>query len=248
MPIPLAAIPIATQFLGGGLQAIFSNKRKSQRQLENLVNSGTPMYSGGGGIMDFYNKALSRYSGNPYSSTLYNTSLQNAQRATNMGLNALNDRRSALAGVGKLTAIQNDANLRAGIAAEADQARRLSQLGSAAQMAGAEEKYRYNTNQLNPYLRKLQLAQQKAGGAANVFNAGLSNMFGAATNASMLLSGTPSTTKKNTSTTPISIFQPKRDPSILPPSAIDAMRRRNRQVSDADYTDIPDYTYLDRGL
>ena len=248
MPLPLAAIPLIAQGAGSLAQIFGSGRRKRQRELEALSNQ-TPMYSGGNGIMDFYNKALARYSNNPYTSPLYSMALQNAQRATNQGLSALQDRRSALSGIGRLTAIQNDANLKAGIAAENEQAARLRQLGSAAQMAGAEDKYRYTTNQLNPYLRKLQLAQQRASGAANVFNAGLSNMFGAATNASMLLNGTPSTTNTNVnpSTNRISIFQPKRDPSIKAPSAIELMRR-NKQVSDADYVDIPDYTYLDRGL
>lgn len=183
-----ALIPILAQGVGGLAQTLFSGKNKRQRELENLTNQ-TPTYSGGGGITDFYNKALGRYNVNPYSSPLYASQMQNAQRATNMGLNALSDRRSALGGVGRLAAIQDDSALKAGIAAENEQSRRFSQLGSAAGMAGQEDKYRYNTNQLNPYLRKLQNAQQKAGGAGAVQSAGLQNMFGALSSASYLLGG-----------------------------------------------------------
>jgi len=188
MPLPLAAIPLIAQGIGGLAQTLFSGKNKRQRELENLTNQ-TPTYSGGGGSTDFYQKALGRYNVNPYSSPLYASQMQNAQRSTNMGLNALNDRRSALGGVGRLAAIQDDASLRAGIAAENEQSRRFGQLGSAAGMAGQEEKYRYNTNQLNPYLRKLQLANQKAAGAGAVQSAGLQNMFGSLSNASYLLGG-----------------------------------------------------------
>jgi hypothetical protein len=240
-----ALIPILAQGAGSLAQIFGSGKNKRQRELEAMTNQ-TPTYSGGGGIMDFYNKALTRYSNNPYSSPLYAMQMQNAQRATNMGLNALNDRRSALAGVGKLSAIQNDATLRAGIAAENDQARRFGQLGQAAGMQGQEEKYRYNTNQLNPYLRKLQLAQQKAAGAAAVSSAGIQNMFGALSNASMLLGGGKNTPSAATETQGTNIPYLKRDAGIRPPSALEIMRK-SRNVQDVPFEDIQDYNIMDRG-
>jgi hypothetical protein len=186
MPLPL--ILAGAQFAGGLAQTLFSGKRKAQRELEQ-ANSQSPTYNGGQGIQNYYNQALARASGNPYNSALYSTAMQNAQRTTNQGLSALQDRRSALAGIGKLAAIQDDAQLRAGIAAENDQAKKFGVLGHAAGMAGAEDKYRYTTNSLNPYLRRLSLLQQKAAGSANIFNAGLSNMFGAAQSAAMLSGG-----------------------------------------------------------
>jgi len=242
-----ALIPIAAQALGGGLQALFSGTRKRQKELEALTNQ-SPTYGGGGSIRDYYNKALSRYNVNPYTGTLYQTSLQNAQRTTNQGLSALQDRRSALSGIGKLMALQNDANLKAGIAAENEQARRFSQLGSAASANAAEDKYQYQQNQLSPYLRRLQLAQQKAGGAAAVKQAGLTNIFGALNNASYLLGGGNATTPQ-TQSQGVNIPTLKRDAAITAPSALSMFKRRNNQsISDAQYEDIPDYNYLDRGI
>lgn len=184
MTLPL--IPIAAQFLGGGLQSLFSGSGAANAALEKLTKE-SPTYTGGNSISDFYNKALQRYNVNPYTGALYQKTMQNAQRVTNQGLSALQDRRSALGSIGKLLALQNDASLNASVAAENQQQRQLQQLGTASQSKANEEKYQYQQNELNPYLRRLSLAQQKAGGAAATQQAGISNIFGALNSAAMLL-------------------------------------------------------------
>lgn len=193
-----AALPLIAQGVGGLAQIFGSNTKKYQKKLEELTNQ-SPLYSGGGGVMDYYNKALQNYTPNPYSSRMYNKSINDIQRGTATGLSALNDRRSALAGVGKLVAIQDDATQKAAINAEQEQQRRLSQVGTAAGMKTNEEHYRYTTNQLNPYLRRVQLAQQQAGGAAATKQAGFSNVFNTLTNAAFLLNGNKKDDKKETS-------------------------------------------------
>jgi hypothetical protein len=232
-----ALIPIAAQAVGGGLQALFSGTKKRQKELEALTNN-SPQYNGGGSIRDTYNKALQRYNVNPYTGTLYNTSMQQNQRATNQGLSALSDRKNALSGVGKLIAIQNDANLRAGVAAENDQARRFQALDSAGRANAAEDKYQYQTNTLSPYLRRLTLAQQKAAGAAATRQAGLQNIFGALNSAATLLSDSDNGTKSSTSSTPqVSIFN--RDKAIQTPTPTPLMWRnrlnKNDEYIDGDY-------------
>jgi hypothetical protein len=189
-----AILPIGGQFLGGAIQSIFSGKNRRQKELEKM-SSQTPLYNGGSSISKYYNEALNRYSVNPYSSPLYAMQTQNANRATNQALSALGDRRAGIGSIGKLTGIQDDATLRAGIAAENEQSKRFGVLGNAAGMQTQNERYAYQNNQLNPYLRKLQIAQQKAQGASNVFNAGLGNMFGALSSATMLAADANKTKK-----------------------------------------------------
>lgn len=230
------------QALGGGLQAIFSGKRKAIRELENATKNN-PMYSGGSSIMDYYNKALSNYSPNPYSSTLYQKSVQDARRGTQAGLTALNDRRSALSGIGKLVALQDDATLKASVAAEQEQQRRLAQLGTAANAKTGEERFRYTTNQLNPYLRRLQLLQQKAAGAAATESAGIQNIFGGLQTGATVLGGmggksgsTPKAAKGFGEGFTTGLFDAAK------------RNRRTNPIEDATFEDIQDYNTLDRGI
>jgi len=247
--MPVTAL-IVGQAAGGLGQMLFSGKNKRQRELENLNNNGSPKYNGGSSIQNYYAQALQRANANPYATPLYAMQTQNANRATNQALSALGDRRAGIGSIGKLTGIQDDATLRAGIAAENEQARRFGVLGSATQMQGAEDKYRYSTNQLNPYLRQLQLKQQQAQGAAAVSSAGIQNMFGALSSGAMLLGGKkPTDSTTTTAQLPNAGYQipnlaSKYGSSILNmrPNGI-----KKGNVSDTEFTDIPDYTYLDRG-
>ena len=62
MELPFAAIPGILQAGGGLIQGIFGGgaRRKAQKELEGMVNNYQPNAS----IMDYYNKALSKYSSN----------------------------------------------------------------------------------------------------------------------------------------------------------------------------------------
>lgn len=180
MPVTMAAVQGAAglaQIPIGAAQAIFGGIKagKAQKVLE---RTPTPVYSPSQSILDYYNTAKSRYNVNPYQSSLYKLQNQNIQRGTSQGLSALNDRRSALAGVNSLIQGQNDSLLKAGAAAEDEQSRRFSQLGNAAGMKAQEDMKQFQYNQIAPYEKQMQLAGLKASGGNQLLNAGLSNMFG----------------------------------------------------------------------
>ena len=120
--------------------------------------------------MDYYNKALSRYSTNPYSTTLYNQQKQNADRNLSTGVGMLQNRRSAVGGISSLVAGANDADLRAATAAEGQQGQELNQLGQATGMKAAEDSKKFDLN--------YNLLAMKAAGANATKAAGIQNIGG----------------------------------------------------------------------
>ncbi len=178
MPLdPLSLATSATQFGIGALQSLIGGgkARKAQNQLENL---STPKYGGSESIMDYYNKALQRYNVNPYQSNQYQQAVQQAGRSTAAGLNALQGRGSAVAGVGRLAALQNEQALKAGTMAEAEQNRRFNDVGDASQLKAGDDLRKFQQNEIAPYEKKYNLLSMKAGAANQTANAGISNMFG----------------------------------------------------------------------
>jgi hypothetical protein len=175
--LPLAAVPGIVQGIGGIAQSIFGGgqAKRAQEQLEGMVKAYKPNQS----ILDYYNKAAQRYNVDPYSSASYRMQSQNAGRNLATGINALQDRRSAMAGVSNLVQASNDANLKAVAQAEQDQARNLSQLGQATAMKAQED--------FKPFEMKYNLLSMKAGGGNQIMNAGLSNIFGGLGNVSNAL-------------------------------------------------------------
>ncbi len=163
-----ASIAALVQAGGGIIQSIFGGgrARRAERQLEKMVNSYQPNRS----ILDYYNKALERYSVNPYQSNMYNMQQRNIQRGTATGISALQDRRSAIGGVASIVQAQNDASLKAAAQAEQQGAQALGQLGQATQMKAQED--------FKPFELKYNLQAMKAGGGNQIMNAGLSNIFG----------------------------------------------------------------------
>lgn len=176
------------QAVGGIVQTIAGARqaKKAQGRLEGMVNSYKPNQS----IMDYYNKALSRYSADPYNSAMYRNSMQTAGRGLTNGINALQDRRSALAGIPSMVSAYNDSGLKAAAQAEGQQVQALQQLGGATQMKSAED--------FKPFEMKYNLLSQKASGGNQIMNAGLQNIFGGLGGASnsyaaSQMYGTPST-------------------------------------------------------
>lgn len=158
------------QGIGGLFQA-----KKARKQLERL---NSPTYAPNQGISDYYKTALNRYQTNPYASQGYTVAQQNAGRNLSAGLGALNDRRGGIAGISRLSAINNDAMLKAGVAAENQQNQRFGQLGGATQMKAADDKYAFQTNQLMPYQQKYNMLAGKAAGGNQIMNSGIQNVFG----------------------------------------------------------------------
>lgn len=181
MPVTLSAVGAGAgviQSLIGG-----SQERKAQNALEALQ---TPTYTPSSTIQDYYNKALARYNVNPYDSPLYKMQAQNAERSTGAGITALQGTRNVLGGISNLAQVQNDAMLKAGVTAEQQQAQQLGQLGTAAGAETNEQDKAFKYNQLAPYEKQYNLLSMKAGGGAQILNAGLSNIFnglGAGSNA-----------------------------------------------------------------
>lgn len=165
LPLPVGGI---LQGLGGIAQAIFGGgaARRNEKKLEGLINSYRP----NAGIMDYYDKALSRYSSNPYTSSLYQQQTKNINRNVNAGISALQDRRSGLAGISSLVQGANDASQKAAAGAESQQGQQLAQLGQASQVKAQEE--------FKPFEMKYNLLAAKAAGGNKVLGAGLQNIFG----------------------------------------------------------------------
>lgn len=168
----------------GGIQSIIGGikGRKARRELENLQ---TPQYEKSRSITDYYNQALNRYQQSPTQSNLYKMQAQNIQRGTAQGISALQDRRSALAGIPALVQGQNDAYLKAAAAAEQDQNQKFAQLGSATQAMAGEERQAFNINKMLPFQRKSDILGQKAAGYTQLMNSGLQNIYGGLTGAMM---------------------------------------------------------------
>lgn len=215
MPVPalLAAAPAIAQTVGGLFQSLFSGRKKAQREMEGVLNN-SPKYTANKGIADYYQESLNRYNESPYQSAIYQNAMRNAQRVTAQGIGALQDRRSALAGVGRLAAIQNDATQNAVAQAEGRRDARFSQLGQATQMKAGEDRRAFDINVMNPYQQRLQMAQMKASAANARHDAGLQNMFGGLSNAGMALSAMPKSTPYTSTnireTQGSAITQPKR--------------------------------------
>lgn len=187
MPLPLlaAAAPAILQGATGLFQTIFggSKAKKAQGELEGLK---TPTYQANKGIMDYYNQAMQRYNVNPYQSQQYQYGQQQSNRNLAAGVSALQDRRSVVGGISRLTAGANDAALKNGMAAEQEQNQRFGQLGSATGMKANDDMTRFQYNEVAPYEKQYNLLSMKAGAANQMQNAGMQNLFGGLTSGSMI--------------------------------------------------------------
>jgi len=190
--LAIGAVTAGAGALAGGISAISSNKRRKslERELDDYAKQ-SPLYQGSKPISEYYQQALNRFQENPYQSQQYKMGAMNAQRATAQGINALQDRRSAIGGISRLAASQNDAMQNLGAQAEAQRNSRFGQLGGATQMKNADLMQQFDINKMTPYNRIFGLKQMKSAAAAqeyaqdkqNTFNA-LGNMASIGMNAS----------------------------------------------------------------
>jgi hypothetical protein len=176
MPVTLGIITAGAGLAQSALG--FFGAKKARKQLENLQ---TPTYSPVKSISDYYNEAQRRYQESPYQSNLYKMQAQNIARGTAQGIAGLQDRRSGQAGIQNLVQAQNDALLKAGVAAEQQREQRFGQLGAASQAMGAEQRKEWEVNQMLPYQKRYDILSQKAAGNAQLMNAGLQNIYGGLT-------------------------------------------------------------------
>lgn len=165
----------AASLISGGIQAISGSKRRhrAEKALDELQ---TPTYTSDKSILDYYNKALQRAEVNPYNSAQYQYGIQQGARNTAMGINMLQDRSSAVGGISRLIALQNNNSIRQGIAAEEEGNQKFGQLGAATQLKAGDQQYAFQINQLLPYQRKVDKYLAKMGGGTATENAGYSNI------------------------------------------------------------------------
>jgi len=158
----------------GAASMISANKqqKRAQKALEEQSRN-SPLYKSSKSIDEYYQQALNRYNENPYQSQQYQLGAMNAQRATAQGIGALQDRRSAIGGIGRLALGQNAAMQNLGAQAEAQRASRFGQLGQATQLKTGEYQREFDINKMTPYNRQLQLEQMKAAAAGERYNAGM---------------------------------------------------------------------------
>src|ERR1700743_3495161 len=104
-----------------GLGTTIYGDIKAHNQQNKLEKMSGPAYTPSMSIADYYNKALQRYSLNPYQSAAYQQQLQQIQNTTAAGLAGLQGRGAAIGGVGALTQNQNNAQLGATAMAEQQQ-------------------------------------------------------------------------------------------------------------------------------
>lgn len=183
MSMVVAGIAAGGQALLGAGQMIFSGKNKAQRALESQANQ-SPMMMGNKGIADYYEQQKARANANPYASASYLNSVNNINLSNASGLAALQGRGAAIGGVGRLNAMSNQAQGNAVAQAENMSNAAQSRYGQATGMKAADDKAVWQNNVLDPYQRKLQLAQMKAKAANDTFNNGVSMIGSAAGNIS----------------------------------------------------------------
>lgn len=164
------------QTIGGWIQ-----QRRATKQLERMQS---PTYKQNQSILDYYNQALQRYNVSPTDSAMYKRQMRDIDRGVATGINALQDRRSGLAGASSILRAANDAKLNANVAAEQEKNQRFGVLGQATNMKAGEDRMAFDINENQPFERKYNLLAMKAGGGNSILNAGLSNIFNAGQNIS----------------------------------------------------------------
>jgi len=226
--LPLLAATLGQVALGA-YQSATSGAGAAEKDFENFAKQN-PLAQRSKSLDDYYQQALSRYQENPYQSALYQQAAQNAQRTTAQGISALQDRRSAIGGIGKLSALQNDALQRAGVQAENYKQQQFNQLGQATQAQTAQDRYLFDVNQATPFNRQLGIKQMKSQAANERYNAGLGMMGGALGNYALgSMYADANKTTKTLAATPLSSKkgfdsfisnQPQLDSSLIPKSGL----------------------------
>jgi len=162
----------------GGLAQTVAGAIQQRSALKAINKLQSPQYKQNQSILDYYNKALSRYNVSPTDSAMYKRQMQGIDRGVAGSIAALGDRRSGIAGASSILRAANDAKLDANVAAENQQNQRFGVLGQATNMKANEDDKAFQINEYSPFERKYNLLAQKAGGGSQIANAGLSNIFG----------------------------------------------------------------------
>lgn len=178
------AVSVGTAAVGLG-QAVIGgiNAHNAQKKLE---NTPTPTYTPSKSINDYYQEALNRYSASPYASMMYQNAQNRIAQSQAAGINALQDRRSGLAGIGAIVGQGQNALNQAGAQAEQMRRQDFSMLGRAAGMKASDDQTAFQYNQLLPYQKRMSIFGAKASAGNQMMNSGLQNMFGGISSAAEL--------------------------------------------------------------
>lgn len=188
LPAIVPFIPAIAQGALGLGQTIFGaiGAAKARRKAEAAIRAMRPDQ----GILDYYNKALARYSPNAYQSAYYQQMQNQIQRGLATGLGASQTRRGGLMALPGLVQGSLDQQARAAGQAEQMQAQALGQLGGAAQVRAAEIR--------RPQEANINLLLSKAAQKATLLNQGLQNIYGGASTAAYQLGEGAAVGKKST--------------------------------------------------
>ena len=171
--------------LGVGIAGLSQGKKaqkRAQRSLEERAEN-SPLYKPSKEISDYYQEALYRYKQSPLQSQEYLIGKGNIQGAMSSGLQALQDRRSAIGGISRLAGTGTNALRNLSAQAESRKGQDLNRLGQASSMKAGQLAQAFDINQMTPYNRQLQLEQMRAQAAGEQANAGMQMIGSALSNA-----------------------------------------------------------------
>lgn len=156
-----------------------SAETKGRKALESLILR-SPQYKPDEGIMGLYRQYLERAGVSPTQSALYKRQMQNIGRTGATGMLNLQRSGDVLGGTSSLTRQLSDAALNAEVAAEQQRNQLAGQALGSAQLASGEKQREFDINVVRPWQLRAQMAGQKGAAAAQTFNIGAGNIFGAA--------------------------------------------------------------------
>ena len=174
--IPLPLIMAGAQALTGGIQSLFSGRKKAEKELNALGNK-MPVYSGNKSIADYFQESQNRYNENLLNNPVYIQAKQNADRIAATALGGLQGRGGASATAARLAGIQNEGLMGAATEAQRMKDQRFRELGSATGMKAGDDRMMFQS-QVDKFNRQDMLARQKAAAANQRFDAGLRNVMG----------------------------------------------------------------------
>ena len=174
--------------LGVGLWNSISGKTQQDDAIKAMQAQAknSPLWKPDKSVNDYYQESLNRFLENPTQSAQYQLAQLNANTAAAQGINAFQNRRSAIGGIDNIGQGLNTALQNVGAGAEAQRNARFGQLGGATQMMNAENQFGFDVNKMTPYNRQFGLTQEQAAAGGQRFNAGLQTLSGAANNAAAM--------------------------------------------------------------
>ena len=168
------------------------NQSDAQKAMEAQAKN-SPLWKPDKSVNDYYQESLNRFLENPTQSAQYQLAQLNANTAAAQGINAFQNRRSAIGGIDNIGQGLNTALQNAGAGAEAQRNARFGQLGGATQMMNAENQFGFDVNKMTPYNRQFGLSQLQASAGGQMANAGMQTAANALNNIGSIYSANAKT-------------------------------------------------------